>query len=86
MARHAIPTAGFAVFDEEDAARRHVRALGGPCVVKADGLAAGKGVAVCDGPEDAERALAESMRERRFGAAGSRVVIEERLEGESPSR
>jgi phosphoribosylamine--glycine ligase len=85
MARHAIPTAGFAVFDEEDAARRHVRALGGPCVVKADGLAAGKGVAVCDGPEDAERALAESMRERRFGAAGSRVVIEERLEGEEVS-
>jgi len=85
MARHAIPTAGFAVFDDEAAARRHVRARGGPCVVKADGLAAGKGVAVCDGPADAERALAESMRERRFGAAGARVVIEERLEGEEVS-
>jgi phosphoribosylamine--glycine ligase len=85
MARHAIPTAGFAVFDDEAAAQRHVRALGGPCVVKADGLAAGKGVAVCDGPEAALRALAESMRERRFGAAGARVVIEERLEGEEVS-
>src|SRR5262245_22157099 len=85
MQRHAIPTAGFAVFDHLEAARRHVRALGGPCVVKADGLAAGKGVAVCDGPEDAERALVESMQARRFGAAGAQVVIEERLFGEEVS-
>jgi phosphoribosylamine--glycine ligase len=54
-------------------------------VVKADGLAAGKGVAVCDGPEQALAALAESMAERRFGAAGTRVVIEERLVGEELS-
>jgi phosphoribosylamine--glycine ligase len=54
-------------------------------VVKADGLAAGKGVAVCDGPAEAERALAEAMGERRFGAAGATVVIEERLEGEEVS-
>jgi phosphoribosylamine--glycine ligase len=85
MARHGIPTAGFAVFDEIGAARRHVRELGGPCVVKADGLAAGKGVAVCDGPGEAEAALREVMGERRFGAAGERVVIEERLEGEEAS-
>ncbi len=85
MRRHRIPTAGFAVFDEVAAARAHVRSLGGPCVVKADGLAAGKGVAVCDGPADAERALDEIMARRRFGAAGARVVIEERLVGEEAS-
>ena len=55
------------------------------CVVKADGLAAGKGVAVCDTPEQALAALDEAMRERRFGAAGDRVVIEERLVGEEAS-
>jgi phosphoribosylamine--glycine ligase len=85
MARHGIPTAAFAEFDELDAARRHVRALGGPCVVKADGLAAGKGVAVCAGPDEALAALDEIMGARRFGAAGARVVIEERLAGEEAS-
>jgi phosphoribosylamine--glycine ligase len=85
MARHGIPTAGFAVFDDLAAARAHVRRLGGPCVVKADGLAAGKGVAVCDGPEDAERALVECLAERRFGDAGAHVVVEERLVGEEVS-
>ena len=85
MARHGIPTAPFAVFDELAAARAHVRERGGPCVVKADGLAAGKGVAVCDGPAEALAALDEMMGERRFGAAGARVVIEERLEGEEVS-
>jgi len=54
-------------------------------VVKADGLAAGKGVAVCDSPAQAVAALEEAMRERRFGAAGDRVVIEERLVGEEAS-
>ncbi len=85
MQRHRIPTASYEVFEDLAAARAHVRALGGPCVVKADGLAAGKGVTVCDGPEDAERALAECMDARRFGAAGARVVIEERLLGEEAS-
>jgi len=85
MRRHGIPTASYAVFDEIEAARAHVRALGGPCVVKADGLAAGKGVAVCEGPAEAERALEETMAARRFGAAGARVVVEERLVGEEAS-
>ncbi len=85
MQRHAIPSAAFAVFEDLEAARRHVRALGVPCVVKADGLAAGKGVAVCDDPAQAERALVEAMAQRRFGAAGARVVIEERLFGEELS-
>ncbi len=85
MHRHRIPTASYDVFDDLAAARAHVRRLAGPCVVKADGLAAGKGVTVCDGPDDAERALDEAMGERRFGAAGARVVIEERLFGEEAS-
>jgi phosphoribosylamine--glycine ligase len=85
MARHGIPTAGCAVFEDADAAERHVRAHGGPIVVKADGLAAGKGVFVCDGPEPALAAIRELMRERRFGAAGARVLLEERLEGEELS-
>ena len=85
MARHRIPTAAFEVFEDLAAASRHVRAHPGPCVVKADGLAAGKGVAVCDGPDQALAALAEMMAERRFGAAGERVVIEERLAGEEVS-
>jgi phosphoribosylamine--glycine ligase len=85
MHRHRIPTASYEVFDDLEAARAHVRRLAGPCVVKADGLAAGKGVTVCDGPDDAERALGEAMGERRFGAAGARVVIEERLFGEEAS-
>ncbi len=85
MARQRIPTAAFEVFRELEPARRHLRALAKPCVVKADGLAAGKGVAVCDGPEDALRALDEIMAARRFGSAGDAVVIEERLEGEEAS-
>jgi phosphoribosylamine--glycine ligase len=85
MDRHGIPGADFETFDDLDRAREYVRALGGSCVVKADGLAAGKGVAVCETPAEAERALAESMRERRFGEAGARVLVEERLEGEEAS-
>ena len=85
MARHGIPTAAHASFDDAAAAEAYVRALRGPCVVKADGLAAGKGVFVCDEPEAALAALHEIMRARRFGASGSEVVIEERLEGEEAS-
>ena len=85
MARHAIPTARFASFDELGSAQDYVRGLAGPCVVKADGLAAGKGVTVCDDTEQALAALAEVMEARRFGSAGDRVVVEERLVGEEAS-
>jgi phosphoribosylamine--glycine ligase len=85
MARHGIPTGAFASFDSADEAEAYVRARGGACVVKADGLAAGKGVTVCAGPDEALRALDEVMRERRFGASGAEVVIEEKLEGEEAS-
>jgi phosphoribosylamine--glycine ligase len=85
MRRHRIPTAEFEIFADLAPALAHVLDRAGPCVVKADGLAAGKGVAVCDGAEGAARALQEIMGARRFGAAGARVVIEERLVGEEVS-
>jgi phosphoribosylamine--glycine ligase len=85
MARHEIPTAGYAVFDEATAAHDYVDRLGRACVVKADGLAAGKGVAMCSNPGAAHAAIDEMMSDRRFGAAGERVVIEEWLQGEEAS-
>ncbi len=85
MSRHGVPSPGFWRFAELAAAIAHVREMAGPCVVKADGLAAGKGVAVCDGPDEAEAALREMMGDRRFGAAGDEVLIEERLIGEEAS-
>jgi phosphoribosylamine--glycine ligase len=69
MQRHRIPTAAFAVFEQLEAARAYVRQRANGCVVKADGLAAGKGVAVCETPEQALAALDEAMGQRRFGAA-----------------
>ena len=85
MARHGIPHPGFWRFTELDAATAHVREMNGPCVVKADGLAAGKGVAVCEGPDAAVAALREMMGDRRFGSAGDEVLVEERLIGEEAS-
>ena len=85
MDRHDIPTAAHQVFDDLEAAVAWVRAQGKPCVVKADGLAAGKGVAMCETTEAAEAALREIMADRRFGDAGSTVVIEEWLRGEEAS-
>jgi phosphoribosylamine--glycine ligase len=85
MARHGIPTASFETFEDQAAATEYVRGLHGPCVVKADGLAAGKGVVVCDDASEAEAALSEIMGERRFGDAGVSVVVEERLVGQEAS-
>ncbi|MEZ4333578.1 MAG: phosphoribosylamine--glycine ligase [Myxococcota bacterium] len=85
MARHGIPTAGYAVFDDAAAAHAHVDAIARPCVVKADGLAAGKGVAMCPDASAAHAAIDEMMSARRFGDAGRRVVIEEWLQGEEVS-
>jgi len=85
MRRHGIPTADFRTFGDLDQALAHVRAQARPLVIKADGLAAGKGVQVCSGARDAERALLEIMRDRRFGESGARVVIEEVLVGEEAS-
>jgi phosphoribosylamine--glycine ligase len=85
MRRHGIPTAEFAVFDDAAAAREYARKLGAPVVVKADGLAAGKGVVVATRLEEAERAIDEMLLEGRFGDSGSRVVVEEFLAGEEVS-
>jgi phosphoribosylamine---glycine ligase len=85
MARHGIPTARFRTFRDRAAASRYCRALGAPLVVKADGLAAGKGVIICPTPAEAERALVLCFEDRAFGESGLTVVIEELLEGEEVS-
>jgi phosphoribosylamine--glycine ligase len=85
MARYGIPTARFATFDDLAEARRHCRHVGPPLVVKADGLAAGKGVVVCRTLAEADAALRACMEERVFGAAGAVVVVEEFLTGEEVS-
>lgn len=79
--RHGIPSPRFEIFDDYEAARRYVAVRPVPVVVKASGLAAGKGVLVCEDEADAEAALHYIMVERAFGQAGDRVVIEERLRG-----
>jgi phosphoribosylamine--glycine ligase len=83
MARHGIPTARFRICESLDEARESVRRdeLGVPVVLKADGLAAGKGVVIAEDRAAAERAITDAMRERKFGAAGDRIVIEECLTG-----
>jgi phosphoribosylamine---glycine ligase len=85
MAACDIPTARFAAFDDPESARRFCRVLGAPVVVKADGLAAGKGAIVCATLDEADRAVADCMERRRFGEAGARVVVEEFLRGEEVS-
>ncbi|MCI1711653.1 MAG: phosphoribosylamine--glycine ligase [Chiayiivirga sp.] len=85
LRRHAIPTAYYAVFEDVELALAHVRDVGAPIVVKADGLAAGKGVIVAMTLAEAEAAIEDMLGGNRFGAAGSRVVIEEFLQGEEAS-
>ena len=85
MQRHSIPTAAHRSFEALPPAIEYVRELAAPCVVKADGLAAGKGVYLCSDADEAERALREIMADQRFGEAGARVVVEEFLEGEEAS-
>ena len=82
MARHGIPTAGYATFDSLDPAVSYVREHGAPIVVKADGLAAGKGVTVAMDEQTAIAALDDIFIDHRFGAAGAKVVIEDYLEGQ----
>ena len=85
LARHNIPSARYAVFTEVDPALAYVRRHGAPIVIKADGLAAGKGVVVALTLADAEQALHDMLGARTFGDASARVVIEEFLEGEEAS-
>ncbi|MCL5780189.1 MAG: phosphoribosylamine--glycine ligase [Firmicutes bacterium] len=85
MAKYNIPTARYATFDRAEEAREYVKKYGAPCVIKADGLAAGKGVIVAMDDETALAAVDIIMAERAFGRAGDRVVVEEFLQGEEVS-
>jgi phosphoribosylamine--glycine ligase len=87
MDRHDIPTADFRSFhaDEYDDAVAYVESMGAPIVVKASGLAGGKGALICETEADATEALDRMLREREFGQAGDRVVIEEYMEGQEAS-
>jgi len=85
MRRYGIPTARFSTFDDAAGARRFCRELGAPLVVKADGLAAGKGAIVCATLEEADTAIADCLERRAFGAAGARVVVEEFMVGQEVS-
>ena len=85
MARHGIPTAAYGMFTEVEPAIRFIREQGAPIVVKADGLAAGKGVIVATTEMQAEAAVLDMLAGNAFGEAGNRVVIEEFLEGEEAS-
>jgi phosphoribosylamine--glycine ligase len=85
MRANGIPTAEYETFTVYDSARDYVLGVGKPVVVKADGLAAGKGVFVCNTTAEAETALRRILVENEFGEAGRRVVVEDRLEGEELS-
>lgn len=85
MAKFSLPTAEFRIFDDKGPAADYIRAQSVPLVVKADGLASGKGVFVCEDTESALAALKVIMVERKFADAGSRIVVEECLRGEEAS-
>jgi len=85
MARHGIPTAQYQTFTDAGLAKAYVRGQGAPIVIKADGLAAGKGVVVAQTLDEAEAAVDAMLIDNRMGDAGARVVIEEFLAGEEAS-
>jgi len=85
MLRNRIPTPAYATFDEPAAAHAHVERQGAPIVIKADGLAAGKGVVVAADAAQAHAAIDTFLTERKLGAAGGRLVIEQYLDGEEAS-
>ena len=85
MKKYGIPTAAYEVFDDADKAHEYVNTCDLPVVLKADGLALGKGVLICDTRESAHAAVKELMEDRAFGAAGGKVVIESFLVGEEVS-
>lgn len=85
LQRYGIPTAKYGVFTDIDTARNFSREMKGPWVIKADGLAAGKGVIICSTSEEADSAIEEIMTGTAVGQAGKKIVIEEFLEGEELS-
>ncbi|MCP4298822.1 MAG: phosphoribosylamine--glycine ligase [Proteobacteria bacterium] len=85
MEKYDIPTAGFEVFSEAQPAKAYLKETNAPYVLKASGLAAGKGVLICKDYEEASRGIDQIMVEKAFGDAGNQVVIEEFMEGEEVS-
>ncbi len=85
MKKYKIPTAEYMTFVSASEAKEYIRKIGAPCVVKADGLAAGKGVVVAMTEDEAMKAVDEIMKDRRFGDAGQQIVVEEFLDGEEVS-
>jgi len=81
MKQNDILTARFEVFDDAKKAKEYARSVDFPLVVKADGLAAGKGVIVCDNSEETIRAIDKMLVEKSFGVAGSKIILEERIDG-----
>jgi len=85
LARHHIPTADYRVFSDVEEASAYIRRRGAPVVVKADGLAAGKGVILAETQEEAESAARQMLAEKKFGEAGGTIVVEDLLSGEEAS-
>ena len=85
LAKHNIPTAAYEVFTEVEPAKAYIEKMGAPIVVKADGLAAGKGVIIADTTQQAFAAVEDMLEGNKFGDAGARVVVEEFLTGEEAS-
>ena len=85
MSRHGIPTAEAGSFETSAEAQAFARSLNGKCVVKADGLALGKGVLICHSVEEADKAICDILEEKAFGAAGNKILIQELLVGREVS-
>ncbi len=85
LKKYNIPSAAYKVFTKPGPARKYIDKIGAPCVVKADGLAAGKGVIVCFTRAEAKKAVDLIMKDKAFGSAGNRLVVEEFLQGEEAS-
>ena len=81
MKRNSIPTADFEIFDDAQKAKDFVKSYEKPVVIKADGLAAGKGVIVCKNKDEANDAIDTILTKKSFGDAGSKIIIEERIDG-----
>ncbi|MDD5129809.1 MAG: phosphoribosylamine--glycine ligase [Candidatus Omnitrophica bacterium] len=85
MAKYNVPTAKFKIFDSPDAAKKYIEENGAPCVVKADGLAAGKGVVVAKTVDEAKTAVTSMMQDKIFGDAAKKIIIEDCLIGQEAS-
>ena len=85
LKKYSIPSAAYKVFAKPGAAKKYIDKIGAPCVVKADGLAAGKGVIVAQTKSEAKKAVDLIMKEKAFGDAGDRLIVEEFLQGEEAS-